>query len=176
MIIFAGGSQPAYFAFGIAGHADIAAMEDQPMMGDVDEVAGNEFYQLFFGGQGSFGAKGQADAGGYAEDMGIDGHIGLFVYDGGDDIGCLSAHAGELHQFIDGERDIAPEFRDQHPGHADQVFGLVVGIGYAFDQGEKVIEAGFCKGLRGRIFFEDRGGSHIDPLVGALRRQDDRYQ
>ena len=145
-------------------------------MGHVNEIAGNQLDQLFFCRQRCFGIEGQTDAGRYAEYMGIDGHIGLLVYDGGDDIGRFAAYSGQLHQLIDGQRDFSMEFFHQHLRHTDQVSSLVIRIGNAFYKGEQVVKGGFGKRLRIGVFFENSGSGEVDPFVGALCRQDDRYQ
>ena len=146
------------------------------MVSEMYLVAGNEFKQLSFRSQRRFGIYGQADPGGDAEDMRVNGHIGLVVYYGGDDIGRFAADTREAHEFIDGQGYLAAEIIDQHLGHADQVFRLVVGIRNAADEREQVIEIRFGKAARVRIFFKYSRGGHIDPLIGALRRQDNRYQ
>jgi len=146
------------------------------MVGDVDLVAGNEFQQLFFGSQRRFGVHGKADAGCDAEDVGVDRHVGLVIDDRSDDIGGFAADAGEAHQFFDGQRYFAAKIMDQHLSHADQVFRLVIGIGNAPDQREELIKIRFSQAGGVRIFVKDGRGRHIDPLIRALCREDDRYQ
>ena len=175
-IILAHRAQAAFFAFGMAGHADVAAVQDKPVMGFVHEVAGNEFQQLLFGGQRRFGIDGKPYAGGDTEDMGIDGHIGLLIDDGGDDIGGFAAHAGQLHQLVDGHGHLAMKFVHQHIGHTDEVFGLVVGIGNASYQGKQLVEAGPGQVGGVGIALKQGGSGHIDPLVGTLGRKDDGYE
>jgi len=134
--IFAGLLKAAFGTFGVAGDADISSMEDEPVVSQMDHFAGDEFEELSFGRQGCFGIYGETDAGGHAEDVGIHGHVGLVVDHGGDDIGGFAADAGQLYELIDSEGYFAAEFRHEHLGHADEVFGLVVGIGDAPDVGE----------------------------------------
>ena len=175
-VVFTGRFQAAFGAFGRASDADIAAVQDQPVVRNVDLFGGNEGDELPFGGQWRFGVEGKADPRGDAEDMGIDGHIRLFIDDGGNDVGCFAADAGQAHQFFDGQRNFAAEFIDQHAGHADQMFRFVIWIGNAANKREQLVKTGLGKRLRIREVPENCGRRHIDPLVRALRREDYRYQ
>ena len=52
-IVLAGWPQSAFFAFWIAGHADVSAMKYEPMVGFVNKLYRNVFQQLFFNSQWS---------------------------------------------------------------------------------------------------------------------------
>ena len=67
------------------------------MVGLGDEPFGDVADKLLFGGQRRATVRGQADAIGHAEDVRIDGHARLMKDDGGDYVGRLATHAGELH-------------------------------------------------------------------------------
>ena len=80
-------------AFRLARQADIAAMQNQPMMGVHAERFGHFFVELFLNRQNILAGR-QTAAIGQAEDMGIDGksgnaeslihhHIGGFASDAG---------------------------------------------------------------------------------------------
>ena len=146
------------------------------MVRDMDEFAGDVLDQLFFRRKRCFGIYGQADAGGDAEYVGVHRHIGLVVDDGGDDVGCFAADAGQLDEFVNGEGHLAVEFVHEHPGHADEVFSFVVGVRDAAHQGKQFVEVGEGKGPGIRVSVEDGRSRHIDPLVRALGGQDHRYQ
>jgi len=145
-------------------------------MSDMHHVAGNVLEQLFFGCEGGGCLDGQADPGGYAEYVCVYGHIWLVIDYGSDDIGCFAAYAGQLDQFFHCQRHFAAEFRHQHLRHADKVFGFVVGIGNGPDERKEVVEAGPGQVLGVRVPVKDSRGSHIDPFIGALRREDNGYQ
>lgn len=129
-----------------------------------------------FGLEGCFGVGGEADPGGDAEDVGIDGHVGLLVDDGGDDVGGFAAYAGEFDQFGDGGRYFSIEVFHDHLGHADEVFGFIVRVADATDEGEEVVEGGLAEAGDVGILLEDGGGGHIDPFIGALCGEDNGYQ
>jgi hypothetical protein len=175
-IVFTGRLQTALPAFRRPRHTDISSVQDQPVMGDMDHFAGNELQQLLLGGKRRFSVHGQADTGGDAEDMGIDGHIRLVIDNGSDYIGGFATDAWQTHQFFNGQRYLAAEVMNQHLGHADQVFRFVVGIRDAANKREQVVEMRFSKAGGIRIFIKNSRGCHIDPLIGALRRQDNRHQ
>ena len=51
----------------------------------------------------------QTDAFAYTKHMGIYGHIGLLINDTGNDVGSLSTHTRQLHQFFYGQWHFAVE-------------------------------------------------------------------
>lgn len=146
------------------------------MVSDMNLITRNEFQQLSFSRERCFGIYGQTDPGRDAEDMGIDGHIGLVIDNRSDDVGGFAADAGEAHQFFDCQRNVTVKVMDQHLGHADQVFGFVIGIGNAANKLKQVVEIRFGQAGGVRIPGKNSRGRHVDPLIGALCRQDNRYQ
>ena len=69
-------------------------------MGNMDQVDGQFFYQLFFGSQWGFGVMGKSDSLRHPENMGINGHIRLGIDNRSDDIGGFAANARQLDQFF----------------------------------------------------------------------------
>ena len=113
---------------GLAGEADVASMEYEPVVRYGDElpvdVAGKGQLRL----QGCLAAGGETDALGDAEYVGVNGHLGLVEGDGGYDVSRLAPYAGELHEFLGGLRHFAAEPFDKGLRHSRQVARLVVGI------------------------------------------------
>jgi hypothetical protein len=60
--------------------------------------------------------------------------------------------------------------------HADQVFGFIIGIRNTSDEGKDLIKMGPRQGTGTWKMSKKRRGSHIYPFVGALGRQNHRYQ
>ena len=145
-------------------------------MGDRDQVLRDVFYQFFLCLQGSLAVEGQADPVGDPEDMGIDGHGGFVEHDGGNDIGSLPSDSGQLLQLVHVGGHYALKLLHEHLGHADQVLGLVVGVGDAADVFIDHLWGAGCQDLRGREGLEEGGRDLIDPLVSALCGEDDRDQ
>ena len=81
-------------AFGFAGFAHVAAMQDQPVMGMLLPFRGDDFFQRRFGGVGIAGVT-QADAVGDAKYMRIhcDGSLSKRAVQ--PDVGGFSANAGK---------------------------------------------------------------------------------
>ena len=133
-------------------------------------------FELQLGLERGFGAARKPDAGRHAEDVGIDGHHLLAPDDRPYDVGRLAPHAGQPLQGVEIRRHHAAELRAEHPRHGGQVPGLVVGIGDAFDVGVDLFDRSLRHRLGRRIGFEKRRRSHVDPLVGTLRRKNDGHQ
>ncbi len=169
--------QLAFMALWAPGQTRVAAMKNQPMVGNMDVLFGEMFDKLLFNLIRSFGIHGhQSQSFGHAKYVGIHRHVGLIPDDRSDDVGGFSADSRELGQFIHGGRDFALEFFDQHLAQSKKVFGFVAGVGYGFYIGEKFIKIGCCQMFRtGKIPKEGRSDD-VDPFVRTLCAEDDRYQ
>ena len=121
--------QPAGFALGLAGDAGVAAVEDEPVVGDGDERVGDVARELFLDTVGGGAARrDEAQAVAHTEDMGVDSKGGLAPHDGLDDIGGLAPHTGQAHELFQRVGDRASEVAHEHLRHAHQVTGFVVGV------------------------------------------------
>jgi len=138
--------------------------------------ARDKFKQLSFRSQGGLSINRKADPGSDPEDMRVNGHIGLIVNNGGDHVGGLAADAGETNQFFDCQGHLATKVIDQHLGHTDEVPCLIIGIRNAADKREQAIKIRFGQAGGVREFLKNSRRGHVDPLIGALSRQDNRYQ
>lgn len=176
-VIFAQQTQSACVALGRTGLAYVSSVEDKPVVGNGDFCFGDMLHQLFFHAEGSGATVGyQSQAVADAKHVGIYRH-GCFVEgDRLDDVGRLAPHAGQFQQIFHPLGHLSAEVLHQHAGHSHQVFGLVVGIRHALD---------VCIDYFGRAGGQRLGGGevpvegwryHVDPLVGALGREDNGYQ
>ena len=87
--------QAARVALGLAGDAGVAAVQDEPVVGDGDELAGDVTRELLLhtiGGGATRGDEAQAVA--HTKHVGVDGKGGLAPHDGLDDVGGLAPHTG----------------------------------------------------------------------------------
>ena len=89
------------------------------MVSFVDERLGDVSDQLLLSGQRRATVRGQADAVGHAEDVCVDGHARLVEDDGGDHVGRLTPHAGQLHQLLDAIGDVPSEVVPEHTSGTD---------------------------------------------------------
>jgi hypothetical protein len=111
-------------ALGLARLADIAAVQDQPVMGvahvfgrnDADETLLDLFRRL---------AGRQAETVADAEDMGVDRHGRLAERHVQHDIGGLAADAGQFRQGVAVVRHLAAMVADQRLAQRDDVLRLV---------------------------------------------------
>ena len=110
-------------------------MQNQPMVRFGNDRLGQMRHQSFLRFQDILGVLRQADAVRHAENVGVHGHRGLIKGHSHHHIGGLAAHAGELLQVFQIVGNHAVEVAHQGLGHAQEVLGLVVGIGNAFDVG-----------------------------------------
>ena len=169
--------QSAGFALGLAGDAGVAAVEDEPVVGDGDEFAGDVARELFLDTVGGGATRGDEPyTVAHAEHVGVDGKGGLAPHDGLDDVGGLAAYTGQAHELFERVGDLAPEVAHQHAGHAHQVAGFIVGVGHALDVLEDDLGRGQGHGLGGGIVVQEVGGDHVDALVGALGGEDDGHE
>ena len=161
---------------GFAGLADVAAVEDEPVVGDGEFVLGDVLDEFALGLEGGFAVVGKSDAVGDTEDVGVDGKGGFVEDYGGDDVGGFASYARELLQLVDVGGNVASELFDEGAGHGGEVLAFVVGIGNGVDVGKEVVGGGLCHGLGVGVGLEECGGGHVDAFVGALGRENDRYK
>ena len=159
-------------AFGGAGGAGVAAVEDEPVVGAGAKVDGDVPLEILLDRERGL-AVGEAETVGDAEDVGVDGDDGLVVDDGGDDVGGLAADAGQGHEGVDVSGNLSAEVGQEFLGHGDEVVGLGVGIGNAADIGPDVVEGSGGQQLRRRKALEEGRGDEVDAPVGALGGEDD---
>lgn len=138
----------------------------------VEVVGGYGLEELIFDGGGGF-SVGDTDASCDAEDVGVDGHGGLVVENGKEDVGGFSSDAGQGLQVVSVVGEDSVVFFDDFLCHGDEVLGFVVGVGNAFDEGKQFVFLGFCEGEEIGIAFKDGGCGLIDAFVGALCGKDD---
>ena len=161
---------------GFAGLADVAAVEDEPVVGDGEFVLGDVLDEFALGLEGGFAVVGKPDAVGDTEDVGVDGKGGFVEDYGGDDVGGFASYAGELLQLVDVGGNVAAELFEEGAGHGGEVLAFVVGIGNGVDVGKEVVGGGLSHGLGVGVGLEECGGGHVDAFVGALGREYDRYK
>ena len=128
---------------GIASRADIAAMEDEPVMGRWDVCRWDVAGELLLNGIGGCGAVGNepktmADA----KDVSINSHCGLVPHYSLHDVGSLTSHAWELDEFLKRLRYLAAETLHQHVRHTHKVSSFAVGVRDAFNIRENVFGCG----------------------------------
>ena len=140
-----------------------------------DQFFGYVFNQLLFSLKRVFGMAGQTNPFRDPEYMGVNGHCGFVINDRGDHIGRFAAYPRQLLQvgYIVGHHPV--KLPGQDPGHAREMFCFVVGIGTAADVVQYLLFVGLGHGLWcGKALHKGRG-DHVDPFVGALRREDHRH-
>ena len=81
-------------ALGAAGGANIAPVQNKPMVRLVHILWLKVLYQLFFGRQGRGRFFGEAQPRTYPKHMRVYRHIGLIINNRGDDVRCFAPHAG----------------------------------------------------------------------------------
>src|SRR6185312_3226816 len=143
--VFAEVLDEALRAGGPEGGADIAAVQDQPVMRVALELVGGVRRQGVLDGARGL-AGGEARAVGDAEDVSVDGDLGLAEDDVENDIGGFAADAGEIFERIPIRGDLAAVELDQHAAQADQVPGFGVIKAYGLEVG---LNAFLAKGKDG---------------------------
>jgi len=162
-------------AVGLAGFAHVATMQDQPVVGTVLPVRGDELHQAVFNFADGL-AGGQADAVGDAEDVGVHGNR-RFAKDGvEDDVGGLAAHAGEGFEGGAVVRDFACVAVKQLPTGGDDVFGLGVVQTNGGDMALQACFAEFQDSLRGVGNGKQAPGGFVDADISRLCRKNHRDQ
>ena len=92
--------ETAFVAVGFACLAHVAAVEDEPVMGDGDFLLGYVLHQFALGLQGVLAVAGKADAVGHTEHMGVHGQGGEIEYHRGDDVGGLASYTGQGMEWM----------------------------------------------------------------------------
>ena len=138
---------------------------------------GDVFHQLFFYGQWGSTALGyQSDAVAHPENVCVYCHGSLVEYHALNHIRRLSTHAGQLGQLFQGAGYFTSEVLDQHLRHSHQMLSLVVRVTHAFDVLENHLRCSGSQSFRCWKVVEEGRGDLVDPLVGALCTEDNRYQ
>ena len=165
----------ALAAFRFARHAGIAAMQDQPVVGVLFVLIGDEFQQALFDFQDVFAGR-QAGAVGYPEYVGIHGNGGLAEGGIEDDVCRFPADPGQFFQCLPVLRHIAGMGIDQDMAGFDNVFGFCI---VQADRSDILLQPLYAqpdKLLRriGRPEQFSRG--FVDADIRGLRRQDNGYE
>lgn len=126
--ISAVGTQTALVAFGFAGLADVAAVEEQPVMRFGDDGGGDVLDELAFCLKGIFAVRRESKAFADTKDMGIDCHCGLVPNDRTDHVRGLTTDSLERLQVIDVIGNDAVVCFHQPLRHLYQVFRFGTGI------------------------------------------------
>ena len=167
----------ALLAMGFAGSANVSAVEQQPVVGAGDILGRNVTgqCQLYLVG-GVVARRDQSHAVGHTEDMGVDGERRLAEGHALDDVGGLTAYAGQFQQLVHVGRHLATVLFHQYTSHLHQMVGLGIGIGHAADICQQVF--GLCRGhgLGVRVVEKQLRGDLIDTLVGTLCTKDDGHE
>ena len=108
--------------------------------------------------------------------MRVHRHHLLLPQHGTQHVGRLAPHARQALHLLQVARHLAPELFAQHTRHAREVAGLVVRVGDAPDIGVNLLGRGLRHFERRGEALEQGGRSHVDPLVGTLRRKDHGHE
>ena len=108
--------------------ADIAAVEQEPVVRLGNEVRGDIPDELSFGLKRVLAMGSKAEPFADAEDMRINGHGGLVIDDGTDHIGSLASYALQCLQLLDGVGHLAVIDLDEALRHSYQMFRFGAGI------------------------------------------------
>ena len=150
--------------------ADVAAVQDEPVVGVEQKFFGHDAHQFIFYFAHVF-AGGEVHAVADAKDVGVDGHHGLAEGGVEDDVGGFAADAGQRFEFFARLRHLASVFFQKDAAGFDDVFGL----GFVKADGLRVFHHAFQPqikhGLRRGRGGKQAGGGLVDAFVGGLRRQ-----
>ena len=124
---FAPGGEGAGGAFGGAGRADVAAVEEEPVMGQGTVGGRDVALEVLLDGVRR-GAAGEAQAVRNPEYVRVHRYHGLVVKDARDYVRGLASRSGKGHEAVDLRGDFAAEVAHHLAGHGDEVPGLVVGV------------------------------------------------
>ena len=103
--------------------------------------------------------------------MGITDVGGLAVDIPADEVGGLSADAGQPRKLLDAVRHLPAVFIPQHFTHFHYITCLCMIKAAASYHFLHIGNIGFCKGIDIRVACKQRRHHHIDPCIGALCRQ-----
>ena len=168
------GTEATGGAVGRAGGADVAAVEDEPVMSRRDIGCRDVTDELLLDAVGrGASVRDEAETVTDTEDMGVDSHGWLVPHDGLHDVGCLAPYAGQTYELVQRIGNLSSKVADEHACHADEMACLIVGIGYGLDVFENLLGRGGGHSFGGGVGRQKGGRHHIDALVRALRGEDD---
>lgn len=169
--------EAAAFAMGFAGGTDIAAMEQEPIMGGGYKIGGDMALELHLYAIGRRTGLGyQTEAVADAEDVSVDGEGGLTEGDGLDDIGGLAPYSGDLGEFFQGGRHLTAEAFHEGLAESHEVLGFVVGVTHTLNVFIDHFRCSNSQGFGGRIIVEEAWRDLVDALVGALCGEHNSYE
>ncbi len=147
-------------------------MQDEPVVGILEELLGNHLQQLLLHRQRGLSLC-QSGAVGDAEDVGVHRHGGLAEGGVEHHVGGLASHAGQGFEIPAVVRHLAAELLDEDAAGLDDVLRLVVEQADGLDVLLQPLFAQFEDGL-GRVGHgEEPFGGFVHAHVGGLRREDD---
>ena len=162
-------------AFRFARHAGIAAVQDQPVVGVLFVLIGDELQQALFDFQDVFAGR-QAGAVGYPEYVGIHGNGGLAESGIEDDVCRFPADPGQFFQCLPVLRHIAGMGIDQDMAGLDNVFGFCIVQADRFDILLQPLYAQPDELIRRIGRPEQFFCGFVDADIRGLRRQDNGYE
>ena len=159
-------------AVGLAGGAAAAAVPDEEMGKEGPVLLGDDFDECLLDFDGIVLA-GETQPAGEAADMGVDDDaLGEVEGIAEDDVGGLSAHAGELVEMFHGPRNFAAVVFDQGGGAAADGFGLGAEESGGADEAFELGGRDFSKMLGRGAALEKGGCDFVDPVIRALGGED----
>lgn len=167
------GQEDAPRAAGLAGDADGPAVVDEEVRPEGPLVLRDDLGEVVLDLDGVGGVLGEAEAVGEARDVRVDGDA-LVDSEGvsEDDVGGLSADAGEGVEGFHGLGDLAAVVGDEGLGHGDDGLGLVAveagGLDVPLELGLGDLGVGCDVG----VLLEEGFGDDVDADVGALCGED----
>jgi len=167
-------AQIAFLAFRALRRADVAAVEEEPVVGEGDEFVGDVAHEgLLHLIRRVVALVDEAEAVADAEDVGVDGHGGLAEGDGLDNVGRLAAHTRETEQLVHVGGHLAVEALGECAGGLNEVARLGVGVGYAPNILVDFLRLCLCHRMGIGEPAEEVGRHEVDALVGTLCTEDD---
>lgn len=103
-------------------------------------------------------------------------HVRLVPDDGTNDIGRLPPDTRQAKQGIVVLRHLSAIVIDQTLGHTQKMAGLIARIRDGLDVFVEFIDSRLGHLLRCGKSLQEIGGDEVDPLIGALRREDYGHQ
>ena len=86
-------------AFGVTGSAGVAAVEDEPVVGDGPEGRLNVALKVLLHRKGR-GTVGKAQSVGHSKHVSINGNHRFVIHYGSNDVGGFSANTGKAHKRV----------------------------------------------------------------------------
>ncbi len=141
----------AAVALGLPRRADVAAVENEPVMGAPEQVLGNVAHERLLRVQRCLGVAGEAYAVGHPKHVGIDCHTVLAEGHRKHYVGRLAPHAGQRQQCVEVGRHFAAVFLHEFPCHQVEVMRFAVGVAHRADVGEYLLGRRLGHRLRGGV-------------------------